>query len=526
MAADLAAQKLKEANAKFEQLQREDEQRVRKQGYLQKQGGGKRRANWKKRWCVLHLSKILYFTEEGGKLKGTIDIVYDVTNRVATSDHKDHCFFVTRDNARTFFLVAKDDSERTEWIKSIQECYLIKAEQHERQAKEGGVRASVIMSPAASLSPLQDPYDTNIVRHEGWLEKKGGGKTRANWTKRWFVCKLNGITYYTDQKKTTAKGFIPLDDTSTISISAAKVFAMSVSVPGRIYLLDAHSEPERNAWMAVVQECSKLHEEKKRLKLGPSFSSSSTSTSMTSPLAPPPSLAAPPSLAPPPSLGAPPPSLSAPPPLAPPPATSALPPPPLSSVPPAVRSLPPPVVTALPSPASLPPPSVRPPEAGSPAVGASGPQLATLDTVGLCAWLAQRGVPAAAISAFQENAMTGKDLLDLTESELRDDMGLDDAATRLILAKVTEEKTGMAPPSPSTWNTERLVAWLKEIECDLAIPTFLENEMTGADILDLSQAEITNELGIPPDDETPQRLWKQLCVLKLRHTPVQPGLDY
>ncbi|MDP2439074.1 MAG: hypothetical protein Q8P67_25285, partial [archaeon] len=128
-----AEAKLREANAKFEQLQREDEQRVRKQGMLQKQGGGKRRANWKKRWFVLQLGKLTYYADESKKtVKGTIDIVYDPTNRVAISDHKEHCFFITRDNARTFFITASDDGQRNEWIKAVQECFQIKREQHER----------------------------------------------------------------------------------------------------------------------------------------------------------------------------------------------------------------------------------------------------------------------------------------------------------------------------------------------------------------------------------------------------------
>ena len=149
-----------------------------------------------------------------------------------------------------------------------------------------------------------------------------------------------------------------------------------------------------------------------------------------------------------------------------------------------------------------------------------------MDSDSLAQWLVSIGLSRAAVAAFRDNQMTGKDLLELTSEELTGDLGLDQPAADLLLRRIQSWDVPHVIVDPKTWDMARCLEWLHEIDCPLAAHSFQENQLTGLDIFELSQNEVEEELGIPTDDSTPQRLWKQITMLKLRHTPHVPGHDY
>jgi SAM domain (Sterile alpha motif) len=158
-------------------------------------------------------------------------------------------------------------------------------------------------------------------------------------------------------------------------------------------------------------------------------------------------------------------------------------------------------------------------------------------------WLGRFGVPQGAISSFEENELTGADLIELSEEELSDDLELDAVVSKLIWPQIEKLKAcasqpldpgsyspvatplPAAAPSPVTWDNEQVLAWLRDIDCEAAIETFQQNALTGEDIFDLSQEEVETELDIP-DPDVAKRVWKQLHFLRLKNTPIIPGYDY
>ena len=109
------------SNATMEVELDSDELSVRKAGWVQKKGGGHRRANWTKRYLILRLSRAAYYTkdvESDKNLKGTIDISAETSVRL--SDHRvDGRGFQIITPQRTFFITASSKSDCDSWINSF-----------------------------------------------------------------------------------------------------------------------------------------------------------------------------------------------------------------------------------------------------------------------------------------------------------------------------------------------------------------------------------------------------------------------
>ena len=84
---------------------------------------------------------------------------------------------------------------------------------------------------------------------QGWLQKKGGGKRRANWNKRYFVLCGNRIDYYEDNRLEKLKGTIPIDGhlaTFNVIPFSEKKIAFVICLPTRDFVIQAGSDVEMN----------------------------------------------------------------------------------------------------------------------------------------------------------------------------------------------------------------------------------------------------------------------------------------
>mmetsp|Transcript_30305 Transcript_30305/g.84695 ORF Transcript_30305/g.84695 Transcript_30305/m.84695 type:complete len:88 (-) Transcript_30305:12-275(-) len=80
----------------------------------------------------------------------------------------------------------------------------------------------------------------SVILKEGYLHKKGGGKRRSNWTKRWFVLYPNHIDYFDDRSKKILKGSIPVDGSIhsfNVRPFSSKSHAFAVILPQREFVI-------------------------------------------------------------------------------------------------------------------------------------------------------------------------------------------------------------------------------------------------------------------------------------------------
>ena len=89
---------------------------------------------------------------------------------------------------------------------------------------------------------------SNEVIQQGWLNKKGGGKRRANWNKRYFILSKTKLDYYTDDKLTTWKGMVPIDGLyssfNVVPSVGDKKFTFVMSLPNRDFVMQASNDGE------------------------------------------------------------------------------------------------------------------------------------------------------------------------------------------------------------------------------------------------------------------------------------------
>ena len=87
---------------------------------------------------------------------------------------------------------------------------------------------------------------------QGWLNKKGGGKRRANWTRRFFVLHKDKLDYFTDDKLTCLKGSVPIDGTlltfNVVPFSEKKC-AFVMALPNRDFVMQAATDVEMNGYV-------------------------------------------------------------------------------------------------------------------------------------------------------------------------------------------------------------------------------------------------------------------------------------
>ena len=87
-------------------------------GWMKKKGGIVK--NWKKRWFELRGSRIYYYTENGGELKGTIELSKDSVAK-ADPDLKNQPALSVQSNARSriYQMVTDSKEERDHWVSEI-----------------------------------------------------------------------------------------------------------------------------------------------------------------------------------------------------------------------------------------------------------------------------------------------------------------------------------------------------------------------------------------------------------------------
>jgi hypothetical protein len=84
---------------------------------------------------------------------------------------------------------------------------------------------------------------------QGWLMKKGGGKRRANWKRRFFILRRNRIDYYEDNIRLNLKGTVPIDGhlaTFNVVPFSEKKHAFVIALPNRDFIIQAASDAEMN----------------------------------------------------------------------------------------------------------------------------------------------------------------------------------------------------------------------------------------------------------------------------------------
>lgn len=161
---DLLDEEAQICNATMDVKVDSDEVTVRKAGWVQKKGGGKRRANWTKRHLVLRLSRAAYYVKEGETdkhLKGTIDISSQTSCRL--SDHRmDGRGFQITTASRTYFITAASKGECDAWVKAFNVA--ISQKKQLDQLRNQGITGSVLArNKSTHLNKLRSLQTTRLT---------------------------------------------------------------------------------------------------------------------------------------------------------------------------------------------------------------------------------------------------------------------------------------------------------------------------------------------------------------------------
>eukprot|EP01116_Phalansterium_solitarium_P008610 TRINITY_DN22547_c0_g1_i1.p1 TRINITY_DN22547_c0_g1~~TRINITY_DN22547_c0_g1_i1.p1 ORF type:complete len:277 (-),score=64.24 TRINITY_DN22547_c0_g1_i1:315-1145(-) len=90
------------------------------------------------------------------------------------------------------------------------------------------------------------------ITMRGWLSKKGEGNKAKK--KRWFIHEGTKLFYFVQPTDKQCKGYIDLSNFSVVvSPPARKGFPFQITVPGRMFHLQAKTEQERGAWISALQ---------------------------------------------------------------------------------------------------------------------------------------------------------------------------------------------------------------------------------------------------------------------------------
>jgi hypothetical protein len=163
---------------------------VVKAGYLQKKGGGKRRANWSKRWFVLERNKISYYTNSDKKtLKGSLRIDESCCVVVGapgietrrSSDRQENLLFSLVTPSRTLLLTAFSTEDARDWMRALD---MVAKLIHPPPSAEAANFDPPVLSAADGAAGVVEKSSTHV--QEGFLEKLGG-TGHMIWQKRWFI---------------------------------------------------------------------------------------------------------------------------------------------------------------------------------------------------------------------------------------------------------------------------------------------------------------------------------------------------
>ncbi|XP_031657536.1 switch-associated protein 70b isoform X2 [Oncorhynchus kisutch] len=109
----------------------------------------------------------------------------------------------------------------------------------------------------------EDKYPLAIVTEEGYMMKKG--HKRKNWTERWFLLKLNSISYYVSEDLAEKKGDILLDGNCCVESlpdKEGKKCLFYVKCSDKSYEISVSDKKRKQEWIQAIQTCISL------LKLG------------------------------------------------------------------------------------------------------------------------------------------------------------------------------------------------------------------------------------------------------------------
>ena len=103
---------------------------------------------------------------------------------------------------------------------------------------------------------------------------------------------------------------------------------------------------------------------------------------------------------------------------------------------------------------------------------------------------------------FEENKIVGKDLLELSSEEMKEDLGLDDGmALSMIETGVKMLRNERVPrsarqvKSPQLWNNADVCSWLGEVGCGNASQKFQEHNVQGCELKTLDISKLKNMIG-------------------------------
>jgi hypothetical protein len=96
------------------------------------------------------------------------------------------------------------------------------------------------------------------VKYEGYLKKKGDIGLIKGWKNRFFQEQNNKVYYYRSRGDKKSLGFIDISKIYSIQYTKDGSFGFSVTVPGRVYYLQAFDESEREKWIQLFCQRTNL----------------------------------------------------------------------------------------------------------------------------------------------------------------------------------------------------------------------------------------------------------------------------
>lgn len=201
---------------------------VIKEGNLLKKG--QKNKAWKTRYFVLKAgeasteSKLEYYDEQNGKLKGVVDITYQVS--VAESKEKEHSFALSLPNGgRQYRFAAAATTLKLEWMKALK---------------------SVSRTPKFAFSLI-----------EGVLQKRG--EMNTGFKDRYFVLLQDKLLYYRTKQDIVAAGMIPITkQTLCVATTEAPPNPRRISLTeqssfGRVFFLSSTDHDAIKQWVNQIQ---------------------------------------------------------------------------------------------------------------------------------------------------------------------------------------------------------------------------------------------------------------------------------
>eukprot|EP00045_Choanoeca_perplexa_P013102 m.146343 g.146343 ORF g.146343 m.146343 type:complete len:856 (+) comp16237_c0_seq1:254-2821(+) len=141
--------------------------------------------------------------------------------------------------------------------------------EYHRQSIEKRVMARVKMTQASRESLITAPsaYDKEMVVHQGWLMKQGGGTSflsRKSWKRRWFLLQGNQLTYHKSnlyivshmpsEVRKNATGVLNLVDALAIDPWDGKPFGFVIIMKDRTFYIYATCAVERQRWLKQLRK--------------------------------------------------------------------------------------------------------------------------------------------------------------------------------------------------------------------------------------------------------------------------------